>query len=373
MATTAFDGLSDAQVRQWELETWQAGRNESFFFANGFVANNDYGQNYPVHRVTKFSRTQRGLECVMQLVLDLVGDGVVGDNKLDGAEEQLVNDAQTIQIDQLRNGCRSRGKLSEQATLIEFRAKAKQKLGYWLGDKLDELGFLVASGRALTLTVAGATRGASQLPQLRFASDITAASTNRIIHAGTATSEATLTTSDKMTWSLITRAKALAQRKLVKPIRDRGKPYYAMVLSTEQMRDLRTDPTYLTIQRTASERGSKNPLFSAAEIVAEGVVLHSHNRVYSTLDATSGSGKWGAANTVNGAQALLFGAGALGFASPYPSQAGELDNTDYQNKQGVSFGRMMGYKKPQFKSIPDANAREDFGVISVKTAAGATI
>jgi hypothetical protein len=82
MATTAFDGLSDAQVRQWELETWQAGRNESFFFANGFVANNDYGQNYPVHRVTKFSRTQRGLECVMQLVLDLVGDGVVGETNL---------------------------------------------------------------------------------------------------------------------------------------------------------------------------------------------------------------------------------------------------------------------------------------------------
>lgn len=372
MAATAFDGLTDAQVRQWELETWQDGRNESFFMSRGFMAPNDMGQNYPIHRVTKFSRTQRGLECVMQLIQDLVGDGVVGDNKLEGDEEQLVNDAQVIRIDQLRNGVRSRGKLSEQATVINFRASARKKLGFWLADKLDELAFLVASGRAFTLKLDGSTRGASQLPQLSFASDVTAASTNRIVHAGTASAESGLTTSDKMTWNLLVKARALAERKLIKKVRDRGKGYYVFVISTEQMRDLLTDPTYQTIARTAGERGSNNPLFSTADVVAHGCVVHSHNRVYNTLGATSGSAKWGSGNTVDGAQALLLGAGALGFAAPYAAQSGDLDSTDYQNRQGISFGRMTGWLKPVFESIYDSNNGEDFGVISVKSAAAST-
>ena len=45
----------------------------------------------------------------MQLVLDLQNDGVVGDNELEGNEEAMVNDAQTITIDQLRHGVKSKG------------------------------------------------------------------------------------------------------------------------------------------------------------------------------------------------------------------------------------------------------------------------
>ena len=372
MAATAFDGLSDAQVRQWELTTWQAGRDESFWFSNGFVSPNDNGMNYPVHRVTKLSKTSKGLECVMQLIQDLQNDGIVGDGMLEGNEEALVNDAQVIQVDQLRNGVRSRGELSEQATIIDFRAQSKRKLGYWLADKLDELGFLTASGRAFTLKLDGSTRGASQFPSLSFASDVAAASTNRIVHAGSATSEGTLTTSDKMTWNLIIQTKALAERKRLRKIRDRGKGYYALVLSTEEMRDLRKDPTYQSIQKSAAERGSKNPLFTGAEIVAEGCVIHSHNRTYNTLGATSGTDKWGSGNTVDGAQALLMGAGAIGFAAIGAAKSGRLDSTDYQNRQGVSIGRKIGFLKPQFASIYDADATEDFGVISLKTAAAGT-
>jgi N4-gp56 family major capsid protein len=370
MATTDFGALSDAVKRLWAAETWQAGRDQSFFFANGFIGRSDNDMNAVIHRVTKLTETERGLECVMQLVQDLIGDGVVGDNELEGNEESLVNDAQTIRIDQLRHGVKLKGEMAEQATVIRFREQSKEKLAFWLADKLDELMFLTLSGRSYTLHTNGATRASTQLPSLRFAADVTPASTNRIVHAGTASSEATLTAVDKMSWQVVVRARALAERKRLRPKREGGKSYYCLVLSSEQRRDLVLDPSYQTIVRSAEKPGSSNPLFTGALAIIDGVVIHSHNKVFNTLGLSSGS-KWGSGGTVDGAQALLLGAQAGGLATIGNTFWREASVDDYGNRPGIGIGRKIGMLKPQFKSKYDNNSREDFGVISVKTAAAA--
>jgi N4-gp56 family major capsid protein len=367
---TDFGALTEAQKRLWAAETWTQGRDESFWFSMGFIGKNDTDMTKPIHRITKLTETERGTECVMQLVLDMQGDGVVGNNTLEGSEEALVNDAQVIRIDHLRNGVKSKGKMAEQATVIRFRATAKNKLAFWLADKIDELCFLTIAGRSYTLNTNGTTRGASQLPQLSFAADVSAASTNRIMYAGSATSEGTLTANDKVDWNLIVGLKAFAERKKLKPIRDGGKNYYALVLSTEGLRDLQKDSTYQTIVRSAAERGSKNPLFQNAVAVVQGVVIHSHNKVFNTLGLGSGN-RWGAGGTIHGAQHALLGAQALGLATIGNTDMAESSSTDYGDKPGIAIGRMMGVLKPQFKSTPDGGSREDFGVISLKTAAAA--
>jgi N4-gp56 family major capsid protein len=368
MAATDFGALSTAVRRVWAAETWKAGRDQSFFFANGFIGSSDSDMNSVIQRVTKLTETERGLECVMQLVQDLVGDGVVGDNELDGNEEALVNDAQVIRIDQLRNGTKSKGEMAEQATVIRFREQSKDKLSFWIADKLDELMFLTLSGRAYTLKTTGATRGTSQLPSLRFAADVVAPSTNRIIYAGSATSEGTLTAADKMSWTVVVRARTLAERKRLRPIREGGKGYFCLLVSSEQRRDLVLDPTYQTILRSAEKSGSKNPLFTGAIATVDGVVIHSHNKVFNTLGLASAS-KWGSGGTVDGAQAMLLGAQAGGIATLGSMFWRESDKTDYQNRPGVGVGRKVGMLKPQFKSIYDNGSREDFGTIAVKTAA----
>lgn len=370
MATTDFGALNEARKRVWAAEIWQAGRDQSFWMSQGFVGKSDSDMNRPIQRVSKLSETERGLECVMQLVQDMQSDGVVGDNELDGAEESMINDSQTIRIDQLRHGVKSKGAMSEQATVIRFRATGKEKLTFWIADKLDELLFLTASGRAFTLKTDGSTRTSSQLPSLSFGADVVAASTNRIVFAGSATSEATLTTSDKMSWTVIVNAKTKAQRKKLRPIREGGKEYFAIVISSEQRRDLVLDATYQTIVRSAEKVGGTNPLFTGAIATVDGVIIHAHNKTFNTLGLSSGS-KWGAASTVDGAQALCFGAQALGLAIMGNMFFEESDKTDYKNRPGIGVGRKIGMLKPQFKSIPDSNAREDFGVISVKTAAAA--
>lgn len=369
MAATNFGALSTAEVRAWSSKIWMAGRDSNFWFSNGFIGE---GQGNVIERVTELTETKRGRVCTMNLVADMQGDGVVGDNLMEGNEESLSNDTIEIRIDQLRHGVRSAGRMQEQATVIRFRAQGKDKLGFWMGDKLDELMFLTISGVSYSTKLDGSSRAStSQLPQLTFASDVSAPTSGRKYYAGSATSTATLTASDKMTWNLIVNVQAYAKRKRMKPIRSGGREYYAMVMSTEQMRDLKTDNTYQTLVSKAGPRGDNSKLFTGAVAVVEGVILYDHQKVYNTLGLASSS-KWGSGGTVDGAQALLLGAQALGFAQLGNVDWAESDNTDYGNRPGIAVGRIVGIVKPAWKSLFDSNTRQDFGVMSVYTAASAT-
>lgn len=368
MAATDFGALSAARKKVWAAEIWRAGRDENFWLSNGFVGT---GMNNVVQRITELTKTGRGDECIMQLVADLQQDGVVGDNLLEGNEEALFNDAKSIFIDQIRNGVRSKGAMAEQRTVIRFRTTAKEKLSFWIADKIDEMMFLMASGIAFTLKLDGSTRTTSQLSQLTFAASVVAPSSNRIRYQGTATSTATLTASDKLSWNTIVSLQAYAKRKKMRPIRAGGREYYALLISTEQMRDLKTDTTYQTIVRSAAPRGNDNPLFRNAVAVVDGVVLYDHNKVATTLGLASAS-KYGSGGTVDGAQALLLGAQAMGLATIEDTAYDESDNTDYGNRPAISVGRMIGMLKPQFTSLEDSLTEQDFGVISLYTAAAAT-
>ncbi len=368
---TDFGAIQAARKIAWALDVWKAGRDASFFFSKGFIGSS---MNSVIQKVTELTETERGKECVMQLVLDMQGDGVVGDNELDNNEEALLNDTQTIRIDQLRHGTKSKGEMAEQATVIRFREQSKDKLSFWIADKLDELMFLTLSGRAYTLKLDGSTRTASQLPSLSFAADVAAPSSNRIIYAGAATSEATITTSDKMSWATVVRSLAVAEERRLRPIRDGGQSGFCLVIHSRQLRDLRLDPTYQTIVKSAGVQGSSNPLFKGATANVEGVAIYSHNKVFNTSGLASGS-KWGSGSTVDGAQGILLGAQAGGIALLGQMFWRESDKTDYGNRPGIGVGRKIGMLKPQFKSVHDLSSgsptRQDFGTIAVKTAAAA--
>lgn len=369
MATTDFSALSTARKKVWAAEIWQAGRDQNFWMSNGFVGE---GKNNVIERITELTRTERGDECIMQLVADLQSDGVTGDNILAGNEEALFNDSISIKIDQLRHGVKSKGAMAEQRTVIRFRATAKEKLSFWLANKIDELMFLTASGVAYTSNLDGSTRASTALSTLTFAQDVAAPSSARVKYANSASSTATLVAGDIMSWHMIVSMQAYAKRKRVKPIRAGGREYYALLMSTEQARDLKNDNTYQTLVSRAAPRGNDNPLFRGALAVVDGVILYEHQKVYNTLGLASSS-KWGSGGTVDGAQALLLGAQALGFATVSDMEYAEDDNTDYKNRPGIAVGRMIGMVKPQYSSVYDTNTKQDFGIVSLYTASAATV
>lgn len=371
MALTDFASLTNAQKKVWSTKVWREGRDQAFWFVNGFMGRDTGDATKPVHYVTELTKTEGGDKCVMQIVLDLQNDGVVGDNELEGHEENLVNDDITISIDQLRHGVKSRGKMSEQRTVLRFREQAQDKLAFWLADTLDEIGFLIASGISLTKNTNGTTRSAtSQLSSLAFNADVTAPTSNRVTYINS-TSTATLSTTDTLSWDAVHDANAKAKRKRIKPIRINGQSFYALIISPEQLRDLKKDDDYKNAVARAGTRGPDNPLFRGAVTVVDGIMIFETNKVCNTLGLASGS-KWGAASTVDGAQALLVGAQALGFARIGEAVWEESDNTDYGNRQGVAYGRIIGFIKPQFTSLVDGTTSEDFSVISIYSAAAST-
>ncbi len=362
---TDFGALDIMQKRVWSGKLWKAYRDNSFWLSNSFV---DQGMNSPIQQITDLTATERGNEVVMSLVLDLEGDGTVGDAQLDGNEEPLVNDAQTIKIDMLRHGVRSKGRMAEQATVIRFRSEGKDKLGYWLSNKLDELMFLTASGLSYSTRLNGATRTNSQLPALKFAGDVSAPSANRKKYVGSATSTSLLTASDKMSWATIVTTNQFLMDNGVRPIRSNGDERYAYVLSPSQWRDLTLDPVYMTNAGRAAANGNSNPLFKGGITTIDGAIIYKHRKVANTSGLTSGN-KWGSGGTVEGAQAIAMGAQALGFATIGNAWWAEAEITDYGNRPGIAYGRMFGLLKPKFKSPSNNNSREDFGTVSLYTAA----
>lgn len=369
MATTDFGRASELQVTLWEAEYIQGYRDTSWWISNGFMGAGNGDLSRPVYKCNKLSQTPSGTKAVIPVVYD-IGGGVAGDDKLEDNEAVVDQSAITMTLDQYRNGVKSAGRMAEQATVIEFRATAKNVLSFWRADVIDEMAFLTVSGRAYTLNTDGSTRGTSNMPKLKFAADVTASSTNRIVYAGSATSEATITASDTMSWNVAVQAKAFAKRKRIPGIRGGGREVYILVQSTEQGRDLSQSADYKSLVAQAMPRGMDNPLFTNAKKMIDDVLIYDHPKVYNTLGTAT---KWGG-GSINGAQALLLGANALGFAELSTLGRGwkESDNTDYGNRQGIGIGMVISFKKPQIKSRYDADAVEDLGVVAVKTAAAAS-
>ena len=104
--------------------------------------------------------------------------------------------------------------MAEQATVIRFREEtSKEKLTFWLADKLDELMFLTLSGRAYTLKTDGTTRVISaSAAEFRRGRGRRLRRTHRSCRFGHL--ESTLTANDKMSWSVIvaTRPRPSARR-----------------------------------------------------------------------------------------------------------------------------------------------------------------
>lgn len=370
MSQTNFASNANNLKKIWAYETWSAGRDMSFFFGkSGMLGAGTADATKPIQRITELTETTGGTKVVMALVQDMVGDGVAGDRKLEGNEEALNSDTQEILTDQLRNGTKNEGVFSDQATVINYRVQAKEKLGVWVAQKLDELSFLTLSGvTGYAKNLDSSVRDPnSAFRLLKFAASVTAPTSNRQVFAGTATSTATLTVADTMTWKLIVKLRAFAIRRRIKPLKVDGMDTFIIVMSPGQARDLKNDTDYKNIVSMAGVRGVANPLFKGAFANIEGLVLYEHNKILTTQGLASGA-KWGAGGLIEGAQALLLGAQAMGFAQVRDPSWVESDNTDYGNQWGMGYRVFLGFLKPVFKSVYEGNVAADFSVVSIYTA-----
>lgn len=373
MSLTNFAALTSEQLTTWSRQFWQEARNRSYLMAFAGTSPNSM-----IQRITELRKTTDGARAVITLINDSQGDGVVGDNELEGNEEALNSSDRVIQLDQLGHAHRSKGRMAEQESVVRFRNEAKDKLTYWMADRWDQLAFLVASGVSFSMKNNGAPRVGSQFPQLKFAADVVAPSANRFFRwdgankklvAGDTTA---IAAADTPSWAMLVNLKAQATNSYLRPIRsDNGIDTYNVFMTPDGIAKLKQDSDFLQAWRYAQKRGDANPIFKGTPlggregIYIDGLNILEYRHVFNTTGAASGS-KWGAGGAVDGQRVLLMGAQALAFADIGMAEWNEK-TFNYGNSPGIAVRKIGGLLKPQFYSIY-SQSTEDHGVIACDTA-----
>lgn len=365
MSLTNFGRLTNEQLTVWSKDTWQYARN--FSFVNKFLGS---GANSMIQRVTELKKDKKGARAVITLVADLTGDGVAGDRALEGNEEPMQSFDQVITIDQLRHANRHEGKMADQRSVVTFREHSRDVLGYWYGDRIDQLAFLTLSGVSYAFKNNGAARIGSDFPFLDFAAAVSAPTSQRSLSWNGTTKTlrvnqgtGVIAAGDKISWATLVNLKAYAKDQYIRGIKENGgEETFHVFLTPTAMAQLKLDPDYMANVRHAQPRGDGNNLFTGSSVKIDGLYLHEFRHVFNTTGAASGS-KWGSAGTIDGCRILFCGAQALGMADIGDPEWVEK-GFDYDNQQGISVGKVFGLLKPQFTSIYSGSTKQDFGVLT---------
>jgi hypothetical protein len=374
MANTNFAQLTSEQKTAWSMDFWKQARNYSFI--NKFLGK---GSDSIIQHVTELKKTEKGTRAVITLVADMEGDGVVGDRTLKGNEEILKSYEQVIRFDQMRNANHTEGRMAEQKTIVNFREHSKDKLAYWLADRMDQLAILTMSGVSYAMKNNGSPRVGSDFPYFEFAEDVKAPSSKRNGRWDEGTKQivwndstanlvgGAVGTGDYPCWEMFVQAKAYAKENYLRGTVSKkdGEELYHVFMTPQAMARLKLDPTFMQNLRHAQARDSSNPLFTGNSIKLDGLMFHEFRHVYNTSGAASGS-KWGG-GTVDGCQILFCGAQAMGMAD-IGSASWDEEEDDYGNSFGIAISKMLGFLKPQFYTQYSGGTVQDHGLISLYVA-----
>ena len=376
MSLTNFSLLTSEQKTVWSRDLWKQARNMSF--VNKFLGS---GPNSLIQHITELKKSEKGARAVITLLADLTGDGVAGDRTLEGNEEAMQTFDQVIRIDQLRHANRHEGRMADQKSVVEFRGNSRDVLAYWLADRIDQMAFSALGGRSFAVRPNGSARTGSDLPFLEFAADVTAPSTKRMLRwdnvakvlkdssSGSNTSSSivntgAVATSDFPAWQTFVQLKAYAKDRYIRGVTgEGGEETFHAFLTPQAMAKLKADNDYNLNLRHSQQTNKNDALFTGSSVKIDGIYLHEFRHVPNVAQGVSGSSMYGAGLNLPGSQILFCGAQALGMADIGAPEWNEK-GFDYDNSQGISCGKILGFLKPKFGTIYEANTVEDFGVLS---------
>lgn len=303
----------------WAKKVWHEGVKDSYF--DKFTATD--GSNV-VHK-NKDLENVKGDSVVFGLMMNLTGSGVEGNRqKLAGAEDTLNIYDFTVNTKLVRNAV-SRYEADDQRTQYDMLKEIKIALKQWLSDWLDD--------RLISRLSYNPSNG-------------------EVLYASAAGTQSSITANDKLTTTIISRAKrkAMMHAPKVQPIKVDGMDKYIMLVHPWAARDLKDDPKWLAAQQNANVRGSKNPIFTGSLGEYDGVILYEYERVQ--------TGNIGA-SSANVCQNLLLGKQAACFAVSRPAK--HIEQTDdYGNIAGNGIAFYGAVEKTNFNG-------KDYGVINVMT------
>jgi len=366
MAITNLAASQDPFVN-WKKDSIRVFR-EALFFKKMMGSD----ENNIVQYITELKKTDTGTRAMIGLIPDLKGNGVVGDNDLEGREESMDAFWQDINVDLHRNGVVSKGKKNDRIAVFKVRSEARDRLMRWKANMVDELLILAASGISFGLKTDGGIRGGTgdALTSLDFSADVMPPSSNRHFNYNGTNLVAGDTTQIAAgflpKYGMVVDLMAEARTRGIKPIQIGGQDHYVYLCHPKHFAQLKKDPDFRDAIISAGLRGDSNAIYTGATVTMDGLIIHVNNKVFNTRNALAGA-KWGAAQNVNGTRSLLMGAQALAFADISENMEWEEQPKDYNNRYGIAISNFYGILKPQFQSAYDNDTVQDFGVMAVNS------
>lgn len=324
MAMTTIATGNALTKKLWEEKLFRDTVKESYW--SRFMAENS---NAAVNVKTALTKT-KGDKITFGIRMRLGGDGVTGNQTLEGNERDLTTYDFSLTLERYRQAVKDDGALTRQRVAFSLPDESRQALLDWGSEKIDKLCFTAVE-----------------------------LSPTKAFYGGTATSTATLTASDKLTPQLLSKAATWAltggnrTQTPLRPIKVDGKNYLVCVVHNDVSYDLEFDSTFLQARREAEVRGKENPIFSGAYMIWNGIVVHKHENC-------SISTTYGASSNVAGALCTMFGAQALCWAwGQRPDLVEEW--FDFQEKQAFAWRMTAKVGKPVFNSL-------DYGSVAIYVA-----
>jgi len=329
--------------------------NEFIRVGDGSLIGTD--ENKPIQILRDLEKSA-GDTIMYDLVADIKGDGVYGDNQLKGKEKSLSFLSDQVMIDQVRQGVDAGGRMTRKRTKHDLRLVAKRALTRWYARFYDEAITAYLAGirgeqtNQWVLPTSWSGFAGNSLEEDDSDHRITVDASNAISHTKTDA------TSLKLSWFDRIETHISTMDTPPNPIYVGTEPCYIVVLSPKAAEQLKLDAGtggWLDIQKAAGVRGTDNPLFKDALGKYGRFILHKYSKIPYT---TSGSDTY-YYNLILGAQSavLAFGDGNSGFGFDWHEEY-----EDRGNRLIVDAAAILGIKKCRFNS-------QSFGNITLWTKA----
>jgi N4-gp56 family major capsid protein len=306
---------------------------------------------------------KKGNKVTFALVNELTGDGVTGNQTLEGNEEGLDSRSFGVTVAPLRHAV-AVDEWDEQKSAIDLRDAAKTMLKLWAMSKMrDHIIRALGSINGVVYSSASESEKDAWLADNADRVLFGAAKSNNASNDHSAALANVDNTSDKLSPGIGRLAKRMAQTASpkIRPIRlNNDEEWYVMFCNPQAFRDLSANSEMQQLNRDARARGLDNPLFTGGDLVADGIIY----REIPEISVISGVG----ASNIDVAPNYLCGAQALGVAWAKRTKT-TTDVRDYGFVHGVGISEIRGIEKMLFGSgSGDTDDLKQHGVVTVYTA-----
>jgi N4-gp56 family major capsid protein len=312
-----------------------------------------------------------GDSVVFPTVRNLVGAGVTGNTVLEGNEEILNARSLKVAVSVIRHAV-AVSQWDEQKSVIDLLQAGRQVLKNWAANKLradiiTSLGAITADGDVqLTYAAASAAQRNTWLTNNADRVLFGASKSNAVSNVYATALTTIDNTADKLTAAHLTLAKRIARtaNPKIRPIRVSGdEEWYVVFVPSLPFRDLMQDPTIINALQYAWDRGRDNPLFTAGDILWNGMVIREIPELPVIADVGAGA-------AVDVAASYLCGAQAIGIAWAQRTKA-ITNERDYGFFSGVGVQEIRGVSKLRFGVDPtvDQTKPVDNAIVTIWSAA----